>query len=96
MQGISRNRAEWIHLVIASLERKIFSASELSTSKAPLIWFKQEFHAGEIDGKMLNDANFVNIALGDKKEVASRKANNPLYQILNVERAWASSEFWSK
>jgi hypothetical protein len=80
--GISE-QGRVIHLVIASLDRD-FSASELSTSKKPLILIQAGIHAGEIDGKDAGMMLLRDIALGEKKELLT-KANILFIPILNVD-----------
>jgi len=70
--GISE-QGRVIHLMIASLDQD-FSASELSTSRKPLILIQAGIHAGEIDGKDAGMMLLRDIALGDKKELLT-KAN---------------------
>jgi hypothetical protein len=80
-----------IHLVIASLDQD-FSASELSTSRKPLILIQAGIHAGEIDGKDAGMMLLRDIALGDKKELLT-KANILFIPILNVDGHERRSEF---
>ncbi len=80
-----------IHLVIASLDQD-FSASELSTSKKPLILIQAGIHAGEIDGKDAGMMLLRDIALGDKKELLT-KANILFIPILNVDGHERRSQF---
>jgi hypothetical protein len=88
--GISE-QGRVIHLVIASLDQD-FSASELSTSRKPLILIQAGIHAGEIDGKDAGMMLLRDIALGDKKELLT-KANILFIPILNVDGHERRSEF---
>ncbi len=88
--GISE-QGRVIHLVIASLDQD-FSASELFTSKKPLILIQAGIHAGEIDGKDAGMMLLRDIALGDKKELLT-KANILFIPILNVDGHERRSEF---
>lgn len=89
-EGISE-QGRIIHLVIASLDQD-FSASELSTSKKPLILIQAGIHAGEIDGKDAGMMLLRDIALGDKKELLT-KANILFIPILNVDGHERRSQF---
>jgi hypothetical protein len=88
--GISE-QGRVIHLMIASLDRD-FSASELSTSRKPLILIQAGIHAGEIDGKDAAMMLLRDIALGDKKELLT-KANILFIPILNVDGHERRGEF---
>ncbi|MDG1276203.1 MAG: M14 family metallopeptidase [Algoriphagus sp.] len=88
--GISE-QGRFIHMIIASLDRD-FSASELSTSKKPLILIQAGIHAGEIDGKDAGMMLLRDIALGDKKELLT-KANILFIPILNVDGHERRSQF---
>jgi len=88
--GISE-QGRVIHLMIASLDQD-FSASELSTSRKPLILIQAGIHAGEIDGKDAGMMLLRDIALGDKKELLT-KANILFIPILNVDGHERRSEF---
>jgi hypothetical protein len=88
--GISE-QGRVIHLVIASLNQD-FSASELSTSRKPLILIQAGIHAGEIDGKDAGMMLLRDIAIGDKKELLT-KANILFIPILNVDGHERRSEF---
>jgi murein tripeptide amidase MpaA len=88
--GISE-QGRVIHLMIASLDQD-FSASELSTSRKPLILIQAGIHAGEIDGKDAAMMLLRDIALGDKKELLT-KANILFIPILNVDGHERRSEF---
>lgn len=80
-----------IHMIIASRDQD-FSASELSTSKKPLILIQAGIHAGEIDGKDAGMMLLRDIAFGDKKELLNN-ANILFVPILNTDGHERSSEF---
>lgn len=80
-----------IHMIIASRDQD-FSASELSTSKKPLILIQAGIHAGEIDGKDAGMMLLRDIAFGDKKELLN-EANILFIPILNTDGHERSSEF---